>query len=83
MQQLAELVLELTGSKSRITYLPLPDDDPAQRRPDITLARQHLGWEPTVTLHEGLAKTVEYFRSIDLDRFQPPTDHTAHKSSGL
>ena len=83
MQQLAELVLELTGSKSRIIYLPLPDDDPAQRRPDITLARQHLGWEPTVTLHEGLAKTVEYFRSIDLDRFQPPTDHTAHKSSGL
>lgn len=83
MKQLAELVLELTGSKSRITYLPLPDDDPAQRRPDITLARQHLGWEPTVTLHEGLAKTIEYFRSIDLDRFQPPTDHTAHKSSGL
>ncbi len=83
MKQLAELVLELTGSKSRITYLPLPDDDPAQRRPDITLARQHLGWEPTVTLREGLVKTVEYFRSIDLDRFQPPTDHTAHKSSGL
>ena len=64
INQLAETVLEVTGSDSEITYEPLPVDDPAQRRPDITLAKRELGWEPTVPLREGLARTAEYFRSI-------------------
>lgn len=60
--ELAEKVLELTGSRSRIEYKPLPPDDPVQRRPDISLAREKLGWEPTVPLEEGLAATIEDFR---------------------
>jgi dTDP-glucose 4,6-dehydratase len=60
--QLAELVLRLTGSKSRIVKEPLPEDDPKVRQPDISRARSVLGWEPKVQLEEGLAKTVEYFR---------------------
>jgi UDP-glucuronate decarboxylase len=64
MLELAEIVLRLTGSKSGITHLPLPADDPTQRRPDISLARKELGWEPTITLEEGLVKTIAYFRSI-------------------
>ena len=53
----------MTGSKSRIVYRPLPTDDPKQRRPDITRARELLGWEPKVQLEEGLIKTIEYFRT--------------------
>ncbi len=83
MKQLAEAVIELTGSKSKLIHLPRPADDPTQRRPDITLAKKHLGWEPKVPLREGLMKTIEYFRSIDLKHYRRPTDHTAHKSSGL
>jgi dTDP-glucose 4,6-dehydratase len=60
--QLAELALEVTGSVSEIVHLPLPVDDPAQRQPDITLARQRLGWEPTIPLRDGLARTAEHFR---------------------
>ena len=63
MHQLAELVISLTGSHSSITYCPLPADDPTQRRPDITLARTLLGWEPTVDLEEGLRRTIDWFRS--------------------
>ena len=59
--ELASLVLEVTGSSSEIIYEPLPQDDPAQRRPDITLARTRLGWEPTVQLREGLTRTAEWF----------------------
>jgi len=62
MLELAELVLELTGSESKITYLPLPQDDPMQRRPDITRAREKLGWEPRVPLRDGLVPTIEWFR---------------------
>lgn len=62
MLQLAELVLKKVGGKSRITHKPLPSDDPKQRRPDITLARETLGWEPKVPLEEGLEKTIAYFR---------------------
>lgn len=83
MKQLAELVIELTGSKSRIVHLPRPADDPSQRRPDITLAQERLNWQPTVPLKDGLAKTIAYFKSLDLTHFRKPTDHTAHKSSGL
>lgn len=62
--ELAELVLEVTGSSSEVVHLPLPVDDPAQRRPDITLARERLGWEPTVGLREGLERTAGYFRHL-------------------
>lgn len=63
MRQLAELTLKLIGGQSKITHLPLPADDPKQRRPDITLAKTLLGWEPTVALEEGLKRTIEYFRT--------------------
>jgi len=59
--QLAELVVEFTGSKSKIVFNPLPKDDPKQRRPDITLAKSALGWEPGIALRDGLKKTIEYF----------------------
>ncbi len=61
MLELAEKVLKLTGSKSEIAFQDLPKDDPKQRQPDIAKAREYLGWEPTVALEEGLARTVEYF----------------------
>ncbi len=73
IKQLAELVLELTGSKSPLVYRPLPEDDPTQRRPDISLAKSRLGWEPKVPLREGLQKTIEYFKSIDITQFRAPT----------
>jgi len=62
MLQLAEITLKLVGSKSKIVHQPLPADDPRQRRPDITLARCVLKWEPTVPLEEGLKRTIEYFK---------------------
>jgi nucleoside-diphosphate-sugar epimerase len=62
--ELARLVLELTGSDSRIEHQPLPTDDPRQRRPDITRARSMLGWEPRIPVREGVARTIEYFRSL-------------------
>jgi UDP-glucuronate decarboxylase len=61
MLELAEKVLELTGSSSSVEHLPLPQDDPKQRQPDISRGKKSLGWEPTVPLHEGLVKTIEYF----------------------
>jgi dTDP-glucose 4,6-dehydratase len=61
--EIAETIIRMTGSKSRIVYRPLPTDDPKQRRPDITRARTLLGWEPKVQLEEGLVKTIEYFRT--------------------
>ena len=61
IRELAELVLRKTGSRSRLIELPLPGDDPKQRKPDITLAREKLGWEPKVALEEGLVKTIAYF----------------------
>ncbi|MBP2493632.1 UDP-glucuronate decarboxylase [Methylobacterium sp. PvP062] len=63
IRQLAELVLELTGSSSKLVYKPLPPDDPRQRRPDITKAKEVLGWEPTIQLREGVARTIQYFKS--------------------
>jgi UDP-glucuronate decarboxylase len=62
MLELADLVLKKVGGKSKITNLPLPSDDPKQRRPDITLAKEVLGWEPKVPLEQGLERTIEYFR---------------------
>jgi len=64
IRELAELVLEITGSKSPIVTQPLPQDDPVQRRPDIALAKEKLDWKPQVSLKEGLEKTVEYFRQV-------------------
>ena len=62
--ELAEKVLEITGSRSKIVYKPLPYDDPKKRKPDISLAKEKLNWEPTIRLEEGLVKTVEYFKGI-------------------
>jgi UDP-glucuronate decarboxylase len=60
--ELAEKVLQFTCSKSKLIFMPLPQDDPKQRQPDITLAREKLGWEPTVPLEEGLKETIAYFK---------------------
>lgn len=64
MLQLADLVLELTGSKSKLVYKPLPGDDPTQRKPIISLAKEKLDWEPIIPLREGLEKTIAYFKGI-------------------
>lgn len=64
MLELAELVLELTGSRSKIQYLPLPPDDPTQRRPDIGRAEKLLGWQPSTSLYEGLKPTIAYFDAL-------------------
>ncbi|MGH9002528.1 MAG: UDP-glucuronic acid decarboxylase family protein [Acidimicrobiia bacterium] len=64
VNELARLVLDVTGSPSEIVHEPLPVDDPAQRRPDITLARTALGWEPRIPLREGLARTAAWFRDV-------------------
>lgn len=65
MLELAEKVIKLTGSRSKIIFMPLPQDDPKQRQPDITLAKQKLGnWEPNVQLEEGLIKVIEYFKKV-------------------
>ena len=73
IRQLAELVLEMIDTKSKIVYRPLPMDDPTQRKPDITLAKRYLDWEPTVELREGLQKTIDWFRSIRMSDYRPPT----------
>ena len=62
MLELAALAIELSASQSKLVFKPLPPDDPTRRRPDISLARQRLGWEPKIPLREGLARTVEHFR---------------------
>jgi UDP-glucuronate decarboxylase len=62
--ELAVKVLAMTGSKSELSFRPLPQDDPLQRRPDITLAERHLSWRPTVDLDSGLARTIAYFRRV-------------------
>ena len=64
MKELAAEIIELTNSKSRIIYLPLPEDDPLERKPDISRAIQHLTWEPKIERLEGLSKTIEYFKQI-------------------
>ena len=64
VRELAESIIRLTGSKSKIVYKPLPQDDPARRKPDITLARELLGWAPSVALEDGLRQTIDYFRNL-------------------
>ncbi len=73
IKQLAELVIEITGSRSQMVYRPLPADDPTRRQPDITLAKKHLNWEPVVPLRVGLEKTIEWFRTVELENYRPPT----------
>ena len=63
IEAIARMIIKLTGSKSRLVYRPLPEDDPKVRQPDITRARTLLGWEPKVGLEEGLTRTLEYFRT--------------------
>jgi len=81
IKQLAELAIKMTGSSSKIIHLPLPGDDPKQRKPDITKARTILGWEPKIPLEQGLVKAVAYFSQLDLSRFRKPTSHTAHQNT--
>jgi UDP-glucuronate decarboxylase len=64
MIELAELVKEKAGSSSELVHKPLPENDPAQRKPDITLAKEKLGWEPKIPLDQGIEKTMNYFRKI-------------------
>jgi UDP-glucuronate decarboxylase len=73
IRELAELTVQLCGSSSEIVHRSLPVDDPERRRPDITLARDRLGWEPTIPLREGLERTIGWFRTVDLADYRPPT----------
>jgi len=71
--ELAEKIIAITGSRSEIVYEELPTDDPVRRQPDISLAQEKLDWEPTIDLATGLAETVDWFRSIDMSDYRPPT----------
>src|SRR5437762_2958056 len=83
VRQLAEMVIELTRTNSRIITEPLPQDDPKVRKPDITRARTMLGWEPKIALREGLARTIEYFRGlVGSDRMAPRAPLAARSPSG-
>ena len=73
IKQLAEKIIEITGSQSQLVYRPLPADDPTRRKPDITRAKQLLGWEPTIALQEGLEKTIDWFKTIEPEHYRPPT----------
>jgi UDP-glucuronate decarboxylase len=73
IRELAEMVIAQTGAKVKIVQKPLPQDDPTRRRPDISLAKDKLNWQPKVPLQEGLQKTIDWFRNIDLSHYRPPT----------
>lgn len=73
IESLAQQVIRLCGSSSTLVHRELPEDDPAKRQPDITLAQSQLGWSPTTSLETGLAKTIDWFRSIDIGSYRPPT----------
>jgi len=73
IRQLAESIIDISNSASKLAYHPLPEDDPTRRKPDITLASQHLDWSPKVPLEEGLTRTIKWFRSIDWESYRPPT----------
>ena len=73
IRQLAEAIIRISGSSSKLVERPLPADDPTRRQPDITLAKDKLDWEPKMDLDEGLAKTIEWFKTINLRHYRPPT----------
>ena len=73
IRELAEQIIDLSGSKSQLVERPLPADDPTRRRPDISLAKKQLGWEPEIPLADGLKHTIEWFKSIQLGDYRPPT----------
>ena len=73
IRELAEIIIELTGSKSKIIYQPLPEDDPQRRQPEIALAQQKLGWKPTVPLRAGLETTIEWFSQVNWEDYRAPT----------
>ena len=73
IKELADTIWDILGKEPKYTYRPLPVDDPCRRQPDITIAKKKLHWEPKVQLREGLARTIEWFRSINLDDFRAPT----------
>jgi UDP-glucuronate decarboxylase len=83
VRELAELVIELTGSHSRLTFLPLPSDDPTQRCPDIDLARRQLGWQPRVPLRKGLQMTILYFERVLLESTRRARRRIARAQGGL
>jgi UDP-glucuronate decarboxylase len=64
MEYLANIIINLTNSNSKIIKLPLPENDPKQRRPDLTLAEMKIGWRPQISIEDGLIKTIEYFRKV-------------------
>ena len=73
IKELAEITIEMVGNNNKLVYQPLPPDDPTRRQPDITLAKKHLDWEPKIDIREGLAKTIEWFKTINVDDYRPPT----------
>jgi UDP-glucuronate decarboxylase len=73
MLELAQSVARHAGVPCDVRHLPLPTDDPVQRRPDIALARRVLGWEPSIGLDEGIPRTIEWFRSVRLEDYPPPS----------
>ncbi len=73
IKELADLVVELSGVKPRFEYHPLPIDDPTRRQPDITLAKKLLEWEPRIKLRDGLKQTIDWFKSIDIGHYRPPS----------
>ena len=85
IKELAEVIIDMSGSKSTLTYLPLPQDDPTQRQPDIAMARQRLRWQPRVPLRQGLAHTIKYFQELlSTDpRHTPSKTQSVRRQSGL
>jgi UDP-glucuronate decarboxylase len=74
IRELAQKIVALSGSRSKLTFRPLPQDDPVRRKPDIRRAGERLDWSPTTALDDGLRRTVEYFGSIDVESYRPPSN---------
>ncbi|KAG3181462.1 UDP-glucuronic acid decarboxylase 1 [Phytophthora cactorum] len=83
IRELAEMIIRLTNSWSRLVFRDLPNNDPKLRKPDISLANTHLDWNPHVCIEEGLMRTIAYFRALDLSKYKRPTNNTAHCKSEM
>uniref|UniRef100_A0AAV1TBM5 NAD-dependent epimerase/dehydratase domain-containing protein n=1 Tax=Peronospora matthiolae TaxID=2874970 RepID=A0AAV1TBM5_9STRA len=83
IRELAAVIIRLTNSKSRLVFRDLPNNDPKLRKPDITLAKTHLDWSPSVCVEDGLMRTIAYFRDLDLSKYKRPTNNTAHRKSEI